>query len=231
MKKPLLFVLHFAGGNKYSFQFLKPYLNNFNVIPLELPGRGSRMKENLLLDFENAIEDYYQQIIHLVQDEDFIIYGHSMGASLGLIVTKRLEEAGIAPKQLIVSGNCGPGIKSERKPMYLMQDEEFNQELVKLGGIPKEIMENEELYTYFSKIIRADFEVIEKNPIAAIKKINTPIYALMGDQERFVGHIKNWENFTNSHFDYQILEGNHFFIYEHPKTVSDILNDCYTKMV
>ncbi len=52
MKKTQLFLLHFAGGNYYSFRFMFPQLNEFEIIPVELPGRGKRMKENLLKDFD-----------------------------------------------------------------------------------------------------------------------------------------------------------------------------------
>jgi external thioesterase TEII len=47
MEKPQLFLLHFAGGSCYSFQFMLPYLKDFNVLPIELPGRGRRIKESL----------------------------------------------------------------------------------------------------------------------------------------------------------------------------------------
>ena len=52
--KPQLFLLHFAGGNKYSFNFLKKYLESaFELVSIELPGRGDRMSEKLITDKKN----------------------------------------------------------------------------------------------------------------------------------------------------------------------------------
>ncbi len=62
MNKPQLFLLHFAGGNRYSFQFLLPQLSAFNVVALELPGRGNRLNEPLLDNFNEAASDLYQQV-------------------------------------------------------------------------------------------------------------------------------------------------------------------------
>src|SRR5687768_7922731 len=99
MQKTRLFLLHFGGGNRYSFQFLKPHLvDHFEFLPLELPGRGRRMNEPLLVDDALAVKDYVNQINGLRDNAAFVIYGHSMGASLGLRVTKELENLGIPPK-------------------------------------------------------------------------------------------------------------------------------------
>ena len=78
-------MLHFAGGSCYSFSFIAPILESqFEVIQLELPGRGKRMDEVLLTDFDAAARDVAQQILEKLDDQDFLIFGHSMGASLSL---------------------------------------------------------------------------------------------------------------------------------------------------
>ena len=75
-----LFLLHFAGGSCYSFDFLKQHLDSrFEFIPLELPGRGRRTNENLLNNKEKAINDYLAQIKLIRNGEPYVIYGHSMG--------------------------------------------------------------------------------------------------------------------------------------------------------
>ena len=103
-----VFLLHFAGGNLYSYKFLAPHFpSRFEVHALELPGRGKRFSEKFLLNKIDAATDYREQIERLRQKEfPFIIYGHSMGAQLGLLLAKQLEEAGDEPLSLIVSGNA-----------------------------------------------------------------------------------------------------------------------------
>src|SRR5579859_5869614 len=101
MMKPKLFLLHFAGGNCYSFQFMSSLLNEFDVISPELPGRGKRMKEELLKDFELAALDIYEQVAKQNGASRFMIYGHSMGAYLALRVSRMLEMEGKPPAYLI----------------------------------------------------------------------------------------------------------------------------------
>ncbi|RLJ72734.1 thioesterase II family protein [Pedobacter alluvionis] len=228
MKKPQLFLLHFAGGNCHSFQFLLPYLNDFSVIPLELPGRGKRVNEDLLTDFDTAAQDILKQLISKLSGGDFLIYGHSMGAKLTLRVANLLENAGIQPAYLIVSGNAGPGI-SEGKTTYLLDNEGFMAALAKLGGVPAEVMEDKELMEFFEPILRTDFKIAENNNMKDETPVNTPLFAMMGTEEEHVNEIRNWKKFTTSTFEHQVLEGNHFFIHQHSAQIAKILKQCYAK--
>lgn len=225
-----LFLLHFAGGSVYSFDFLKKNLGkDITFIPLELPGRGKRYHEELIKNKEEAVNDYCNQIRLLRDGKPYLIYGHSMGATLGLSVAAKLEAAGDRPLKLIVSGNAGPGVKKENAIIrYLLDDHEFKRELKELGGMPYEVLENIDLYSYFSPIMRADFECIEKYFFSEKGiQINVPIHAIMGNEEKTSDKIENWKNFTKSDFEYTILKGNHFFIYDHPVQLLNIItNHC-----
>jgi external thioesterase TEII len=228
-QKPQLFLLHFAGGNCHSFQFLLPYLNDFDVIRLELPGRGNRIKEALITEFDQAAADIFQQIMTSQTNPHYLIYGHSLGSYLALRVTNMLERANRPPSYLLVSGNPGPGIRDNKK-RYLFGAEEFVTELRLLGGIPEEVFQHKELFDFFEPILRADFELAEKNNMPEEKPVNTPIYALMGDQEEDVDKLFNWSKFTNSSFYAEVLKGNHFFILNHPSRIAQLIRKCYQRV-
>nr|WP_199000650.1 thioesterase [Flavobacterium sp. ASV13] len=228
-----LFLLHFAGGSTYSFDFLKKHIKtDIQFIPLELPGRGKRSVEKLIRNKKEAVEDYFNQIIKLRNQSPFVIYGHSMGATLGLSLVSKLEQAGHFPEQIIVTGNAGPGAKEKRKiTRHLLGDSEFKEELRKLGGIPEEVLLDDELYSYFSPIIRADFECLENDMSFENEiRIQTPLYAIMGHEEETSPEIENWNRFTGSRFKHKILEGNHFFIYKHPEEISKVLRSSFLKL-
>jgi surfactin synthase thioesterase subunit len=226
MQKTQLFLLHFAGGNCYSFQFLFPLLKEFEVIALELPGRGKRMMENLLTNFDDAAEDIYQQIASKRNAAGCMIYGHSMGAYLGLKVSHMLEQNNLPVDYLIVSGNAGPGVPSS-KIRYLMEQEPFIEELKILGGIPSSFFEEPELMSFFMPILRADFEIAERNGLTQDLIVNTPIFAMMGTEEEKVGKISNWGKFTSKKFNHCLLPGGHFFINDHGPQLADVLKDCH----
>lgn len=229
MAKVQLILLHFAGGNCYSYDFLKDYVKNTNMEmhALELPGRGKRHHESLVLTKEAAIEDYVHQIKQLRNKQPYFIFGHSMGATLGLSVAKQMELVHDKPEALIVSGNPGPGIEKPEKEgkRHLMNDIDFKNALRKLGGVPEEVLEHEELYEFFSPIMRADFQVLENDDFSEKGiQVHIPIVALMGDKEDMNEQIDNWKNFTSASFNSMILEGNHFFIKKHPKKIIEVIN-------
>ncbi len=222
-----VFLLHFAGGSSNSFNFLKPFLPiNFDFHLLELPGRGKRIKENLLSTQSEAVDDLLHQINSLRNDKPYIIFGHSMGAQLGLMVTKKMEELGDSPKKLIVAGNAGPGTGDEDRCRSTISDKELKEELISLGGVPTEVLENEELFNFFSPIMRSDFEILEKSPrLDSNFKVNTPIVAVMGDEEETAKDIENWRHFTSIALKSHLLEGNHFFIHDHPAELVRIITN------
>lgn len=228
MSKPQLFLLHFAGGNSYSFHFLKAYLPEFEFVALELPGRGKRMQENLLRDFDAASEDIYKQILRHLNPGHFMLYGHSMGSVMALKATLLLQEINVVPLHLVVSGNPGPGV-GENKGRYLMEKETLKLELKEMGGMPDEVLTNDELFEFYEPILKADFEVVEKNSPVAFSPVRVPICAIMGSEEKRVGDIDNWRKYTHSYFESKVLDGGHFFIYQHPRKIADIIRDCYNR--
>ncbi|MCX2492870.1 alpha/beta fold hydrolase [Pedobacter sp. PF22-3] len=225
--QPTIFMLHFAGGNTYSFNPISAFLKDFNLVTPELPGRGNRMNEALIKDFESAAEDLFFQILTKPKVTEYLIFGHSMGASLAVKLAAMLENIGRPPIATVVSGNAGPGT-GKKKNTYLLNPPGFRAELEKLGGISEQIFEHEELFGFFEPILRADFEVVQKHPLQ-IKSVNTPIYAIMGSEEDTVSEISNWRKFTTAEFDYKVLPGNHFFLFDHCEKMAEIIRHCYKR--
>ncbi|AOM78763.1 thioesterase II family protein [Pedobacter steynii] len=221
--KPQIFLVHFAGGSVYSFQFLKEHFQEYDFIPIELPGRGNRIRERILQDFSAAARDLYLQIVSKLKSPNFLLYGHSMGALLVLRIASLLELDGYIPQAIVVSGNAGPGISSS-KIRHLLPDEQFKNELKILGGMPDEVLDNKELYEFVEPIIRADFKIAETSQRKEVlTPVNSPIYALMGDAESKVDKIENWKTYTLSTFKYEVLEGGHFFIYDNAMALSGVI--------
>ncbi len=220
--KKQIFFLHYAGGNSFSYNFLSDFLKQYEVHQLELPGRGKRIKEELLNCRKSAIADFTQQILRQRNGSKFMIYGHSMGAALGLDVVQQLEERGVFPELLMVSGSDGPGV-GENKQRYLMDKKEFLEELRIIGGMPADFFEHDDLVDFYLPILKADFRICEAPADRFQGTIHTPIIALMGHLETDKEYINNWRQYTKASFDSTIFAGNHFFIYEYQDLLSNLI--------
>lgn len=223
MKKAKLFLVHYAGGSCYSFDFLIPYLHRFDVRCLELPGRGKRVREPMLSSALEATNDLLTQVEQCGgYDADTIVYGHSLGAYLGLYLVDRMEKEGCSPRRLVVSGNPGPGI-NENKTRHDLSKEEFRNELIELGGMPLEVLNNKELYEFYEPILRADFKLADTVSQNLPPVINTSVLSIMGTLEEHADLIGNWATCTKGEFQYQLLEGDHFFIHKHPHKLAQLI--------
>lgn len=226
LKKPKLFLVPFAGGNCYSFQFLRPHIGAYDVVNLELPGRGMRMTEPLIKTFEAAAQDMYKQVKQNLNSEPFFFYGHSLGTYLILRVTQLLEAENLHPKCLVLTGNAGPGT-DHRKDRHLLGKEAFKNELRKLGGFPEELMENEEMLAFFEPVLRSDFQIVSDCALEHSSKVKAPIYALMGSEEALSPKLDNWGNYTEGRFEHEVLNGDHFFIHKHPQKLGAVIKNFY----
>jgi surfactin synthase thioesterase subunit len=151
-----------------------------------------------------------------------------MGASLALQVVIELEKAGKKPVSLVVSGKSWPitGINHRR---YLMPQHDFEEGLKELGGVPSKVLENSQLFNFFSAALRSDLEIVEKKGITNLEylTIDIPIIALMGDEEEGVDEIMKWQVLSRKKGKTKVLPGNHFFIHAHPRQISDIIRENF----
>lgn len=225
--KPQIFLLHYAGGDRNSFRpLLEGLQSQFQIETPELPGRGDRMSETFLNNKQEAVAEVLEQIKDARQkDVPYLIYGHSMGAILGLEICHAMEKEGDAPVYFVPTGYPGPGIK-DNAPIAGLPRTEFFAEVRKLGGLSDEVMQYEELLDFFEPVLRADFGLLENKGNETFKeKIKTPIYAVMGKNEQYAFDIRNWVKYTEADCECQIVNGNHFFINQNFNYLSQVIKN------
>ena len=222
----------FAGGSKYSYRDYEALAPAFiKVIPLEYPGRGARIKEALLGNMDEIVDDLYCQIRHRVADQPYAIYGHSMGALTALLLTRKLVANNHrAPLHLFVTGTAGPAAYSQKEQRrHLMPMPEFIQEIKKLDGIPDELLEHEELLEYIEPILRADFRVIETYTYVESEKLDVPVSVITGTREKMdAKDIQAWQVETQCAVDFLQLPGKHFFIFHYADVIMNTMVEKLT---
>ncbi len=226
-----LFCLPYAGGNRYSYrEFAEKAPSFLKLITLDYPGRIGRMKEPLLPDIASLVNDAYRQIRNksdITESQDYAIYGHSMGGLIGYLVTRKLiENNRKAPLHLFITGTSGPSSNSRSEKMrHLLPRKEFLQEMKDLQGIPDEVLETEELLSFFEPILRSDFKASENYVYENYEPIDIPMTVITGtDEDMEPEDIRLWQKETKSIVDFRQMSGNHFFILDHTEEIVDIIS-------
>jgi surfactin synthase thioesterase subunit len=223
-----LFFFSYAGGTATLYLKWKKYIHRFiHIYPLEIPGRGTRINESLCYTVEDIVDDAYRKISKLIDDEEYAIFGYSMGSLIGFELCRKLKENGHKmPLHLFTAALMSPQLIEKRKNIHTLSNEEFQQELIKYNGFPNEIIENKAIMDFYLPIFKADFEAIETYKYRKNNnKIDVDITTLYGKEDNIqLDQIHTWANVTTGTHNTYEMKGNHFFILNQAEGISDIIN-------
>jgi medium-chain acyl-[acyl-carrier-protein] hydrolase len=211
-----MFCFPYAGGMASVYRSWAGLLPpTVQVIPVELPGRGARFREPPFVSMPAMIEALAEAIIPLL-DKPFAFFGHSMGAVIAFELARRLHrDYDRRPQALFPSGRRAPQIPDTGPTTYDLPKDEFVEELRRIGGTPKEVLEIVELLEIMIPLLRADFQLIQTYEYIAGAPLRCPIIAYGGldDDEETRDLLSEWKEQTGSRFKLQMLAGDHFFLH------------------
>jgi surfactin synthase thioesterase subunit len=210
-----LFCSPYAGGSASMFRIWPNALPaDVEACPIQLPGRCTRLMERPFTDLSSLIEVLAQALSSLL-DKPFAIFGHSLGALVGFELARQLRrQYGASPARLFVSAGCAPQIPRRGSPIHILPAKEFLAEVRRLNGVPKEVLEQEELMEIVVPLLRADFALYETYMYSAEPPLNCPISAFGGLQDSKVtrSDLEAWRDQTAGAFSLRMLSGDHFFL-------------------
>ena len=210
-----LFCFPYAGGSALMFRIWSNALPaDVEACPIQLPGRSTRLMERPFTDLSSLIQVLAQALSSLL-DKPFAIFGHSLGALMGFELARQLRrQYGVSPARLFISAGCAPQIPRRGSPIHTLPAKEFLAEVRRLNGIPKEVVEHDELMEIVIPLLRADFALYEAYVYSAEPPLNCPISAFGGLQDRKVTHrdLEAWRDQTTGAFSLRMLPGDHFFL-------------------
>jgi medium-chain acyl-[acyl-carrier-protein] hydrolase len=181
---------------------------------VQLPGRGSRLSEPPF-DRLTPLVQAIKPIILRLLDKPFALFGHSMGARIAFELARLLRrEENLEPAHLFISGCRAPQLPVEDRAVYGLPEPEFIDELRRLNGTPKEVLENQELMQLMIPLLRADFAVCGTYTYMPEPPLSCPISAYGGraDSEVSRESLEAWREQTASAFNLRLFPGGHFFI-------------------
>lgn len=208
-----LFLFHHAGGSAAVYRKWMAYHSHMEIIPVELPGNGCRSKEEYIYDFNNITEQAATAIYHYANNRKIILYGHSMGAALAFLTCSRLEKRYQKEvKALIVAGRHAANYGYHDVYHTSMGIDRLADELLRIGGTPKEVFEDKDILAFMLQRILRDYKLNEAFQYHG-EKVQTSIFAHYGegDKDATEGMMQGWEQLTFHDCTLKAFPGGHFF--------------------
>lgn len=227
MRSLSLFCLPYAGASASVYTRWKRRLPGWiEVVPVELPGRGRRLREPLEQTF-SALLAHVVAEVEPALPQRYAVFGHSLGALLAFELAHHLARAH-APEPLVVfaTGTHAPSRRDAERFARLNSDAELKGELARLGGTPGHVLENAELMELTLPILRADFQVAADYRCTPGRRIRAPLCVIGGTEDSTTPEtLGAWGDHTEGELDLRLLPGGHFFVQTHESELLGLIED------
>ena len=215
-----LFCLPFAGGGAALYRsWMQRLAPDIDVVPIELPGRGTRLAEPPTSDMK-LLADALVRAMEPLFDVPVALFGHSMGARIAFELAHRFDGRIV---HLFASASLTPGTMPryaggpDRRPTVQLDDAEFKQRLISIGGTPAEILADDEMMARVLPLVRADFTLLEGHRPAPDTRVTCPITLFLGDRDPGVppAEAAHWRDLTRAAFRSIEFSAGHFYLDSH----------------
>lgn len=232
LKKKKVLFLPYAGGSTLNYQSCFTYFpEEIEPISIELAGRGKRFNEPFYKNIDEATDDILERLEKELNGDEYVIFGHSMGAVLTFELYFKIKKKGLqVPKCVVLSGRSTPNTVHSKIDIKNYDDETFIKLVSFYGGLP-ENFENSELKALFLPIIRADFEILDEYVFEEKKeKIESDMLVLFGKRDFSAPEreARKWEEFAGAGFSFYGFPGGHFFINDYFEEIARMIVEQFS---
>jgi len=212
--------------------------SGFDVVAVQLPGRGNRRDEKPITNVLKLISeliDPFEKMIKLEQ-RNYCLFGHSMGSLVAFELAREILKRNQIqqPTHLFVSSRIAPQLKT---PEYFKRSKIEMIEVLKwMGGTPPDIFNDQTMLDNLLELVFADFtlnetydEEFRTNQLKTMKPFTFPITAIKGTNDNnditldFVGQWK----IHSEKFELKENEGGHFHAIDNPTGLFEIIQKSY----
>jgi surfactin synthase thioesterase subunit len=217
-----------AGGTATQFRDWGGHLRDaVEVVAVELPGRGFHRSEPPVTEMERLVVTLAAEVGHLL-DRPYAIFGHSVGALIGLELAHALRGGGHPEADALFAAACrAPDAFYSRPHRAEPTDDELLAALSESGGVSAAILENPKYRQMLLGALRADVTLSERYRPADREPLTCPVFAYWGAADSGVpqGRVAGWRNETRGRFVSRMFSGGHFFPVDQRKLLLRALQD------
>jgi medium-chain acyl-[acyl-carrier-protein] hydrolase len=209
-----LFCLPPAGGGALMFRGWAGRLPGAEVCLVQLPGREARRREPPFTRWEPLVQAL-AEVLEPWLDRPFALFGHSMGALLGFELARRLRRAGKrTPAALIASGRNAPSRPWGLPRLSRLSDDALALWMRRLGGTPREVLEDPDLRGAILPVLRVDMALCESYAYEPGAPLSCAIsaYAGLQDPHTDLPSLEAWRGECARDFAVRCFAGDHFFL-------------------
>lgn len=226
MDKAQLFCFTFAGGTASFFDEIEQDLPEVELIKLEYPGHGTRIREPFATDYQELANDVFQQIKKQYRYGMYGLFGYSMGSITLVEVLKRIlaDETIPNPEHVFIAAH-EPHSRTELSDFTGdMLDEWIMEHTPLFGGIPEQLVNNKAFWRMYLPLYRADYTLIQNYRFEELDlKTDIPATIFYSETDTPGCEMIKWRRFFTGVCAYYCYEGKHFFIRKQHRKMAEVI--------
>lgn len=207
-----------AGGFSFYYNFLKELENieKKDILLFEYSGRGTKIKEPREKGIIEISKKAALEIASWVAKDEYIIFGHSMGAFVAYETEAILEKSYCMKAQCLIISGQYPPIYFNSEHYFFKSRTQLNKYLLKLTKFPKEIKENRQIYEILFKQCRDDILMLQHYS-PTLTKLKAKAVVICGDNDIEINETEKlilWSENFEKLIEVKIFSGSHFYMKE-----------------
>ena len=226
---PVVCLGHTGAGASFFQPWQAELGDRLRLVPLELPGREKRFAEELCRTVADAVADLLPRVLEVAGERrEVVLFGHCLGAMIAYELAERLSDAGVAVRQLLLSGAPGPTVYRPARTAGL-PDGEFLEQLEALAGFTHPALADPDMAELLLPILRADQEMYEAYRRIELTPRDLPIVTLRGATDTLVSaeDVSQWQLASTRPLRQFEFTGSHMYHAEDPnpllRTMTEVL--------
>ncbi|HEV7650980.1 MAG TPA: alpha/beta fold hydrolase [Actinophytocola sp.] len=217
----LLCLSHAGGSASYFFGVSKALAPEIEVLAVQYPGRQDRLREPCLTSVHD-LADGLVAAIEPITGRPVTLFGHSLGATLGFEVARRLERRGAGPTGLFASGRPAPS-RSRLERTHALDDTRLVAAVKALGGTESALLADPDVLQMVLPALRGDYVAAETYAYRPGPRLSCPVHVLVSDADPKVTieEAQAWREHTDGDFSLDVFPGGHFYLNDHVPEILD----------